>query len=244
MGDNAPERLRGTLRFSPLIVLAVLSLWLGLALAFLVAELSKSGGGGVHLGRKVFHIAIFSGAVPAQMVLGFWGVVTYGSSLSILLLGMYWNRRDSGPFDPRSQPALEKVPRRIVSKPYFSTVLGGLLGVLLVGQFAIVGYLVCGWGDAAGELVGRRWGQHPFAPPFGEKGLDTRTIEGSAGVFLLGSCGAFVAILLLDFPFTQALSVGLLCGGAGTVVEAFSGQNTDNLWMQIVPALTAWWVFL
>ncbi len=222
----------------------MLSLWFGLALAFFVAGLAKAKGQVAHMGRKVFHVAIFSGAVPAQMTLGFWGVVTYGSTLSLLLLGFYWSRRDSVVFDSLSPPAGEDGSRRTVPVPFFSTVLGGLLGGLLVGQFAIVGYLVCGWGDAAGEIVGRRWGQRRYAPPFQKKGPDSRTIEGSLGVFLMGSLGASVAILLLGFPLTRALGVGLLCGGAGAGAEALSGQNTDNLWMQIIPALTAWWILV
>lgn len=178
------------------------------------------------------------------MALGFWGIVTYGSILSLLIIGVYRKGAGSVLFDSLSYPTREDGVGRTLPVPFLSTVFGGLLGALLVGQFAIVGYLVCGWGDAAGEIVGRRWGRRRFVAPFSEKGTDFRTMEGSLGVFLFGSLGAAGAILLLGFSAAQALSVGLLCGGCGAVAEAITGQDTDNLWMQILPALTAWWILV
>jgi dolichol kinase len=227
-----------------LIALGALTLTFGFALAFLVSWLPRTQGSSTHLGRKVFHIAIFSGAVPAQLTLGFWGVVTYGSVLSLLILLAYWNRSRWGLFGLLSPASREGSSRRSFAVPFFSTVLGGLLGALLVGRFAVIGYLVCGWGDAAGEIVGKGWGRRTFNVPGRTGSTEPRTFEGSLGVWLFGTLGAGMAILLLGYPLPSALGVGILCGGAGAGAEAASGKDTDNFWTQIVPALMAWWVLV
>ena len=241
MGGDDQERIRRALRYGPPIVLALLSLWFGLALAFLVASLSKSKGAATPAGRKIFHIAIFSGAVPAQLTLGFWGVVIYGSILSVMVLGIYLKGSGSVIFDAISPPGDGDGLRRTVPAPFLATVFGGLLGTLLAGQFAIVGYLVCGWGDAAGEIVGKRWGRRGLPAPFWAGTGSRRTLEGSLAVFLCGALGTVIATSLLGYPFHQAVGAGLLCGGSGAVAEALSGPATDNFWTQIVPTLVAWW---
>ena len=226
------------------MVLGVLTLLLALGLAFMVSGPSRAKGPSPYLGRKIVHTAIFSGAVPAQLTLGFWGVVTYGSVLSLLILIAYWKRSRSGLFDLLSPPGVEGGSRRPFFVPFSATVFGGLLGTLLVGHFAIIGYLVCGWGDAAGEIIGKGWGRRTFTVPIGTDRATPRTLEGSLGVWLFGALGAGAAILLLGYPLPTAMGVGLLCGGTGAIAEAVSGQNTDNFWTQIVPAFISWWVLV
>jgi hypothetical protein len=46
-----------------------------------------------------------------------------------------------------------------------------------VGDFAVVGYLTCGWGDAGGELVGRSLGRHPYRLPLPMARAPRRTLK-------------------------------------------------------------------
>jgi len=226
----------------PLIILGLTSLGYGLAMASLVGGMAKGGQLSRSLSRKVFHAGIFTGAVPAQLVQGFWGVVVYGSVLALLVLLAFWQGPGLPFFDALARPGKVKESRRSVLTPLVSTALGGLFGTLLVGSFAVVGYLVCGWGDAAGEPVGERWGRHRYSSILKRDRERTRSLEGSLAVFLVGSLGAGVALLLLGFSGPEALGIGLVSGAAGGVVEALSGPRTDNLWVQLVPSILAWWL--
>jgi phytol kinase len=190
--------------------------------------------------RKVLHVGIFAGAVPAQLLLGFWGVVTYGVVISIIVLAGFFQ----GPGLPfhraLARPEKGRDSHHSVLTPLVSTALGGLAAVLLVGHFAAVGYLACGLGDAAGEPVGRRWGRHRYRSFPWNKNAHRRSVEGSLAVFGAGSFGAAIALGLIDFSFPQALIVGFACGAAGAIGEGLSGRGTDNFWVQILASLTAW----
>jgi phytol kinase len=209
-------------------------------MAFLVGGMAGGSEVSRSLSRKVFHAGIFTGAVPAQLLQGFWGVVVYGSVISLIVLFALWQGPGLPFYDALARPGDGDASRRYVLTPLVSTALGGLLAALLVGSFAVVGYLVCGWGDAVGEPVGKRWGRHRYSSPLTSECRRTRSFEGSLAVFLAGSLGAGVALGLLDFSFPQALGIGFVCGTAGAVVEALSGPGTDNLWVQLLPALLAW----
>ena len=230
---------------SLLVVLGFGSLAFGLALAAVVGGLSGPAGHGGEQGhpRKVFHLGVFVGAVPALLLGGFWGTVIYGSVISSVILGSLWQGRDL-PFVSGLARAEEHRahPVRSILVPLASTAFGGLAAVLLVGRFAAVGFLVCGLGDAAGEAAGRVWGRHRYrAFPWTEE-ASTRTLEGSLAVFLAGTLGASVGLGIMGFSVTQALSVGLACGGVGALSEALSGRESDNFWVQVLPSLVAWWL--
>ena len=224
-----------------LLILAFLALAFGLAMASLVGGMAHRGDLPSGVTRKVFHAGIFTGAVPAHLLQGFWGVVTYGIVIALVVLVGYWQGPGS-PFHAALARDAEGDPsHRTFLIPLASTAMGGLLAALLVGSFAVVGYLVCGWGDGAGEPVGKRWGRHWYSPPFAEKGRKTRSLEGSLGVLLVGSVGGAVALSLLGYSPVQSLCIGFACGAGGSLVEGLSGSETDNLWVQLLPSLIAWW---
>jgi len=225
----------------PLFILGLASLGFGLALAWIVGGMAKADQGARVLGRKVFHAGIFSGAVPAHLLQGFWGVVVYGSVISLIVLVAFRQGPGLPFYDALARPSDGDASRRLILTPLLSTALGGLLAALLVGSFASVGYLVCGWGDAVGEGVGERWGRHRYSSLFSKEDQRSRSLEGSLAVFLAGSLGAGVALGLVGLSFSQALGFGLVCGAAGAVVEALGPSGTDNLWVQLIPSLLAWW---
>ncbi|MCJ7629406.1 MAG: hypothetical protein MUO50_13585 [Longimicrobiales bacterium] len=204
--------------------------------------MAKGGGVPRGLARKTFHAAVFTGAVPAHILQGFWGVVVYGSVLTPIVLFALWKGPGFPFYDALARPSEGGSSPNDTLTPLMSTALGGLFSALLVGSFAIVGYLACGWGDAAGELAGERWGRHRYSSPLALGNGRTRSAEGSLAVFLVGSLGAGIAIGLLGFSLPQALGIGLACGGVGAVAEGLSGPGTDNLWVQLLPSLSAWWL--
>jgi dolichol kinase len=116
------------------------------------------------------------------------------------------------------------------------------MGAILVGDLAVVGYLVCGWGDSAGELAGRNFGRMRYGSPFGRGSGNRRSVEGSAAVFMAGTLGAVVALLMLGTGLKASVVTGLACGLVGAGAEALSSQGADNFWVQLLPSLTAWWL--
>lgn len=224
----------------PLIAVALVSLAFGSATALVAGRVAKKAGDSRVLSRKLFHVCIFSGAVPAHLLMGFWGVVTYGTVISLIVLIALRAPSNSGLFNALARPSDGQATRRLVLAPLWATAWGGLLSSLLVGSYAVVGYLVCGWGDAVGEPAGERWGRHRYSSPLSRDRQRTRSWEGSLAVFLAGSSGAVVGLLLLSHPLPSALGVGIICGAAGALAEGLSGAGTDNLWVQLIPSLLAW----
>jgi phytol kinase len=184
--------------------------------------------------RKVFHALIFLSAVVAHALGGFVAVCVFGTMVS-LVVGLAVLR---GPND-RLYEALAREqdgPARtyyIVSS-YFATLIGGLTSNILFGPLAIVGYLVGGLGDAAGEPVGTRWGRHHYLCA-----RVTKTFEGSFAVLTASLVALFIAVAIrpelhLDLRSVITLPlIAIVC----TLVEAFSPRGWDNVPMQVVPTL-------
>lgn len=189
--------------------------------------------------RKIFHFLIFTGAGGMHVWLGPSGVAAYGAGVVAVVLYGVW-RGAGDPFYEALARASDE-PRRtfFILVPLATTALGGLLANLLVPAFAHIGYLVCGWGDAVGEPVGARWGRHRYSVP-GLAGVPaTRSLEGSAAVFVVGAAAAFAGLLLSGVPVVRGAGVAVAVGAAGAAVEAFSNHGIDNLTVQIAAAVTA-----
>lgn len=228
--------------FLPFLGLGVGTLSLGLILGAVSSRWAAQEGARGSLGRKLFHVVVFTGAVPAQLWLGFWGVVVYGTILaSLVALGAFRGERASI-YRGLARETDWEGRRRMLLVPLAMTALGGLLSVLLVGHFAAVGYLVCGWGDASGELVGKGWGRRRYTPFFSREGTPSRTYEGSLAVLAAGSLGGWAALALLGYPLLQAILVGIFAGLVGAFAEGVSGGATDNFWVQLLPSLGSWWL--
>lgn len=213
----------------------------GTAAAVAAAHLRKRGVRTPYT-RKVFHFAIFSGAGVVHAVAGLPATNVYGAVIAgLVLLAVF--RGDGHPFyEALARPSDR--PRRslFVVAPLISTAVGGLASAVLAGPLASVGYLVAGWGDAVGEPVGVRWGRHPYRVPSLAGVPATRTLEGSAAVFVVGSVAALLALRLLGHPWEAAVLGALACAAAGAVVEAVSNHGLDNLTVQLAASLTALWL--
>ena len=190
--------------------------------------------------RKIFHFVIISAAGAVQLIWGLPGVVVFGSVTALLVLYAVW-RGDGFPFyEAMARPSDAPHRRLFILIPLATTALGGVLANLFFAPFAPVGYMVTGWGDAVGEPVGTRWGRHRYQVPSLAGVPATRSIEGSAAVFVVGTSAALLALLGMGLPIPAALGTALACGLAGTAVEAFSSHGLDNLTVQVAAAGVAW----
>jgi len=185
--------------------------------------------------RKLFHVLIFTSAVFVQVLGGFWAVCVFGVMVS-LVVGLAVIRGPGSPFYEalaREHDGPDRTYYIVV--PYFATLIGGMASNIFFGPLAMIGYLVGGLGDAAGEPAGVRWGRHRYKISRG------KTFEGSVAVML----GCVVALLIgvaispeLRFDMRAAIVlpvIAMVC----TVVEALSPRGWDNAPMQIVPTVLA-----
>ena len=189
--------------------------------------------------RKVFHFLIFTMAVVVHVVFGAPGVAVYGSIVAAAVV--YATVRGDGfPFyEALARPSDAPQRTLFVLVPLVTTALGGVLANVLFGDFAVVGYLVAGWGDAVGEPVGTRWGRHRSRVPSLAGVPATRSLEGSSAVLLCGAAAAVIVLFVRGYSAPIALGVGLACGIAGALIEAVSTHGLDNLTVQIAAAATA-----
>jgi dolichol kinase len=113
----------------------------------------------------------------------------------------------------------------------------------VAGRYALVGYLVTGWGDAVGEPVGRGLGRHRYRVPTLLGVACTRTLEGSAAVGLAAFLAAAIALVAaFGLPLSAALTRAAAIGLATVAVEAFSPHGLDNFTTMVAAAALARWL--
>jgi dolichol kinase len=97
-----------------------------------------------------------------------------------------------------------------------------------ISELTFVPVLIHGLGDGLAEPVGVRWGRHKYAVRalFGRERRFTRSLEGSACVFLAG----LLAVLLFDSSFTgpQLLAALLVVPILSTLAEARAPHTWDT----------------
>jgi phytol kinase len=225
------------LRFVPDAGTALLVLPLGLLVATVAGALA--GWLRVHRDistpytRKFFHFVVFTAAGVVDLVWGLGGVVAFGVAVvAVVLLAVL--RGDGFPlYEAMARP--RDAPRRtlFIVVPMAMTAAGGVATNILFPGWAFVGYLVCGWGDAAGEPVGTRWGRHRYAVPSMGGVAATRSLEGSAAVLLVGALAAWLGLLAAGVAAAPAAILAAVAGLAGALVEAFSNHGLDNFTVQL-----------
>jgi phytol kinase len=189
--------------------------------------------------RKVFHVLIFLSAVLVQASGGFVAVCVFGTMVSLVVAYAVIAGAGNPLFEAIAREKDGKNRTRLVIIPYFATLIGGLFSSVFFGPLAIVGYLVGGLGDAAGEPIGTRWGKHRYRMSNGS--ASTKTYEGSLGVITASGIALMIAVAIrpeLHLSLQSIIAVPLiaiLCG----FVEAVSPRGWDNVPMQIVPTLLA-----
>ena len=168
-------------------------------------------------------------------------VCLFGGMVSIVVF--YAILRGNGNILYEAMAREKDAPRRtyFIIAPYCATLIGGLASNILFGEFAVIGYLVTGLGDAIGEPIGTRFGRHHYRVPTLTRIISRRSVEGSVAVFLACLLALVIGIvfgLKLDLT-TQFLIRIVLIALAGTVLEAASPHGWDNATLQIIPSLMA-----
>ena len=191
--------------------------------------------------RKTFHFLIFTSAVAVQRVWGTPILCLFGGMTTLVVF--YAIFRGEGHLLYEAMARENDTPHRThyIVVPYLATLIGGLTSNILFGPVAVVGYMVAGLADAIAEPVGTRFGKHRYRVPSFRRVKSTRSLEGSAAVFL--ACLPAItlgALLCPDLALTSRsfLTVPLLAV-ACTVLEGVSPHGWDNATMQVIPAFLA-----
>lgn len=193
--------------------------------------------------RKVFHFAIFFTVAAIQIKMGLCTVCLFGAMTTLVIT--YAIVRGAGNFHYEAIAREKDAPYRThyIIVPYLATLLGGLTTSIFLPGASLYGFLVTGVGDAIGEPVGTRFGRHPYRVPSMRGVVCTRTLEGSAAVFLVSIAAAFVAANVLNGGDSRIISLAglvLAIGLASALCEAVSPHGWDNFTLQVVPAAIAY----
>ena len=192
--------------------------------------------------RKIFHFFIFSTAGIFQFRFGLPLVVLFGSVVSLIVLAAVMAGEGFIFYEALARETDRPHRSVFVLVPLFTTALGGVLINILFPQFAFIGYLVGGWGDAVGEPVGTRWGKHRYAVPSLMGVPAQRSLEGSTAVVPVSSIISCVGLYAFHYPVPVAIGTGILCGLGSAAVEAVSNHGLDNLTIQVAAAGIAYMV--
>lgn len=187
--------------------------------------------------RKSFHFIIFSFAGWLQYRYGLQAVSLLGGFVFVMVLFAVLLSKRTWFYQALARDTDAPHQKKFIMLPLLATATGGVLSNIFFPQTAFIGYFVGGWGDAVGEPVGTLWGKHRYTVPtlFGVRA--TRSMEGSAAVFVMSAAIATICIVQIGaLPFATALLFGLTCGLAAAAVEAISSHGLDNLTIQLVAA--------
>lgn len=191
--------------------------------------------------RKVFHFLIFGTVALLQWQLGTAAVCLFGGMCSLVVFFAIWKGSGNMLYEAMAREKDEPHRTFFIVVPYATTLIGGLASNILFGPVALAGYLVTGLGDAIGEPVGTRFGRHRYRVWSLSAVPATRSLEGSAAVFLMSVVALTLTAASPVIDVSMAAAPRLLAIAViATLVEAVSPHGWDNATMQIVPSGLAW----
>lgn len=220
---------------------------LGAAIALVVGaitgHLKLRRGVRTNFTRKIFHFSIFTGAMIIHVNGGWECVNAYALGVVAVIMIGVWRGCGNLIFEGMARERDEPHRAFYVVVPLITTALGGLSSNWLAGDFALVGYLVTGWGDAVGEPVGAWIGKHQYRVWTLRRVPCTRSIEGSTAVGLAAWMAATLALVAgFDVPMSTAIVHGLIIGVATVAVEALSPHGSDNFTTMLAASVLAMWL--
>lgn len=209
------------------------------ALLGALAWLGKRAGWPPELRRKAAHIAlglvcagfpwVFDSPAPVWMLAG----LSIGGLILLRLRALRAGTLGS---------ALHGVERRSWGELCFPLAVA-LVFHASAGQWElhVVPVLVLALADAAGALVGRRFGRHALRMDGAHKSL-----EGSLAVFVVAAlCVALPLALFAGWSWPLALAAALLVAGLAALIEGVAFEGLDNLFLPLlayaVLARTEYW---
>lgn len=190
--------------------------------------------------RKMFHFIIFTLATIVGLTAGFQAVQVFGIAIGIVVVRAVLQGEKNPLFRAIARPTDAPYEKYYIVTPFLMTAAGGILSNILFGKLAVIGYAVTGWGDAVGEPVGTRWGEHTYRVPTLTGIKCYRSLEGSLAVFIASLTGSFIVLsfgfhLPVGASFLAALSVAMIA----TLVEAVTFHSLDNLTLQVAATAAA-----
>lgn len=195
--------------------------------------------------RKPFHIIAFLSAFFLQKNYGLPVTFLYAVATSMVVAYAVIKGEKCILYQAMAREKDAPYKTYYIVVPYLAALIGGFISNILFGWVAIVGYLVVGLGDAAGELVGVKWGKHKYIVPTLSAYKTTRSYEGSLGVLIVSSLATILALII--FEHWQLSISGLLAiffiGFVSALLEGISPHGWDNVTMQVAPSYLCFLLF-
>ncbi len=196
--------------------------------------------------RKLFHVGVFTAAAIVGLFFGFKATLIFGGAAGIytllaILLG------DGNLLYEGIAREKDKPHRTLyIIIPFFATAIGGLASNYFFSAFAVAGYLVAGWGDAAGEIFGTWFGKHKYCvPSILKKVKCQRSIEGSLAVFVMTFLIIAVYIYkIMSIKTYYIFIVALVAAAATAIIEAISPHGVDNFTTQIAATAVCYFMLI
>jgi len=228
---------REVIIFTPLNIVFIIGM------NYFAGWLKRHRGWRTNYTRKITHISNFT----FLMALTFFGGYTASFIFGILMIvyGIVIIIAGDGNIFYEAVAREQDEPYRAfyLIVPSLATIIAVLFNRTVFGDYANLGYLVAGWGDAVGEPIGVRFGTHRYKVPTLTGIACTRSIEGSAAVFTMSSvAAAFSMAVLLDVPPLLAVGAGIAAGLGATLVEAVSPHGMDNFTIQVASVSMAFFI--
>jgi phytol kinase len=184
--------------------------------------------------RKLFHILVFTLAGILGLFFGHQGVMFYGGLTGIIIIAVIYLGAGNILYEGIAREQDRPHRSFYIGIPFLSTALGGLFNSFVFGQFAIVGYLVAGWGDAVGEPVGVRFGKHKYNVPTLQKVKCQRSLEGSFAVMIMSTLAVLIGLWLIGiYSIFSIITAAIITGIITTIIEAISPHGLDNFSTQV-----------
>ena len=188
--------------------------------------------------RKVFHFLTFVSAAVIQRVWGLPILCVFGAGVSAVVFSAVLGGQGTLMYEAVARE--KDAPHRTlyILVPYLATLMGGILANVQFREFAVVGYLITGLGDAVGEPAGTRFGRHRYRVPSLRSVPSERSLEGSASVFLVSGLAVFISGVVSGMAGDVShLAVGsMLIALAASITEAVSPHGGDNFFLLLVPS--------
>jgi len=207
-----------------------------------IAAYVRSRGYRTNYSRKVFHFIVFTTAFIISFYCSVDVVAAFGAGAGFALMAIILLRHNimGDIFNALARESDD--PHRIyfLIVPFIATALGGVISAILFPGWYMAGYLATGWGDAAGEPIGVRWGRHTYRIPTLTSTRAVRTIEGSLGVFFMSGMAIAIALTLAARDMNFILLSAIFGGLAMMIVEAISPHGWDNMTTMLAVDATIW----
>jgi len=178
--------------------------------------------------RKFVHIGVGLWAIGTVLVFETWYFAVI-PPLSFIVLNYISYRREVF-------KAMELADKSNLGTVYFPISFALVIALCWARPTIIAaGLMPMTWGDAFASIIGRRWGTHRYTI-----GGSTRSLEGSAAMFLFSLASVFLVLWGFGTPLVVAGAYALVVAAVATLVEAVSIKGLDNITVPLASALVLW----